>query len=91
VPGTMKPSSRRDSGVFRGEAVYAMTSLPIACATRATVAQLAFHASMRCLIREAGSHGFRLSLMLRNGEGGRRSGIVEDRRCGARRPRCLEG
>ena len=41
VPGTMKPSSRRDSGVGRGEAVYAITSLPIARATRATVGRLA--------------------------------------------------
>jgi hypothetical protein len=40
VPGTMKPSSRLDSGVGRGEAVKAITSLPMAFATRATVARL---------------------------------------------------
>lgn len=37
VLGTMKPSSRRDSGVGRGEEVYAMTSMPIADARRATL------------------------------------------------------
>jgi hypothetical protein len=37
VPGTMYPSSFFDSGVLRGDAVYAMTSIPIALATRATI------------------------------------------------------
>lgn len=36
VPGTMKPLSCFDSGVVRGEAVYAMTSMPMPRATRAT-------------------------------------------------------
>jgi hypothetical protein len=39
VPGTMNPSSRLDSGVLRGDAVYARTFMPIAFATRATVPQ----------------------------------------------------
>ena len=36
VPGTMKPLSRFDSGVGRGVAVYAITFIPMALATRAT-------------------------------------------------------
>ena len=36
VPGTMYPSSFFDSGVLRGDAVYAMMSIPIAFATLAT-------------------------------------------------------
>ena len=40
VPGTMKPSSLFDSGVLRGLAVYAITSIPIALATLATTPQI---------------------------------------------------
>ncbi len=36
VPGTMKPLSCFDSSVVRGEAVYAITSMPIALPTLAT-------------------------------------------------------